>query len=69
MWHCRRQEWKLNGCVFEKLVRFFLFESNQKTGWNIVTNHEGIERVGFGEDYPRHARERDASASAQETDI
>ncbi len=20
MWHCRPQEWKLNGCVFDKLV-------------------------------------------------
>ena len=20
LWHCRKQEWNLNGCVFEKLV-------------------------------------------------
>ena len=25
LWHCRPQEWKLNGCVFEKLVSQWAF--------------------------------------------
>lgn len=31
LWHCRTEEWKLNGCVFDKLVSHklvFAFEGN-----------------------------------------
>lgn len=65
LWHCRRLEQLLNGCVFDKLVRLLPPISTPQEGRRLCISCA----TGFRKEDPRLTGGRDTSTPTQDTDI